>query len=51
MWFLMKTALSEKIKDVRISKRLTSSASCIVADEDEMSANLRRMLIDSGQSV
>jgi molecular chaperone HtpG len=47
----VKTALSEKIKDVRISKRLTSSASCIVADEDEMSANLRRMLIDSGQSV
>ena len=43
--------LKDRVKDVRFSKRLTSSASCIVADEDEMSANLRRMLIESGQSV
>lgn len=43
--------LKERVKDVRFSKRLTNSASCIVADEDEMSANLRRMLIESGQSV
>ena len=47
----IKDSLSDRVKDVRVSKRLTSSASCIVADDDEMSANLRRMLIDSGQSV
>ena len=47
----IKESLSDRVKDVRVSKRLTSSASCIVADDDEMSANLRRMLIDSGQSV
>ncbi|MAV29087.1 MAG: molecular chaperone HtpG [Legionellales bacterium] len=45
------TVLKERVKSVRLSKRLTSSASCIVADEDEMSVNLRRMLIESGQSV
>ena len=43
--------LKDRVKSVRTSKRLTSSASCIVADEDEMSVNLRRMLIESGQSV
>ena len=47
----VETVLKERIKSVRLSKRLTSSASCIVADEDEMSVNLRRMLIESGQSV
>ena len=46
-----KEVLKDRVKDVRLSKRLTSSASCIVADEDEMSVNLRRMLIESGQSV
>jgi molecular chaperone HtpG len=45
------TVLKDRVKSVRLSKRLTSSASCIVADEDEMSVNLRRMLIESGQSV
>ena len=43
--------LKDRVKEVRFSKRLQSSASCIVADEDEMSVNLRRMLIESGQSV
>tara|TARA_B100001989_G_scaffold253143_1_gene238396 strand:- start:696 stop:2630 length:1935 start_codon:yes stop_codon:yes gene_type:complete len=43
--------LKDRVKEVRFSKRLKSSASCIVADEDEMSSNLRRMLIESGQSV
>lgn len=46
-----KEVLKDRVKDVRLSKRLTSSASCIVADEDEMSVNLRRMLIESGQTV
>lgn len=47
----VKSVLSDRVKEVRLSKRLTSSASCIVADDDEMSANLRRMLLESGQSV
>ena len=46
-----KEVLKDRVKDIRFSKRLTNSASCIVADEDEMSTNLRRMLIESGQSV
>ncbi|MEE3003367.1 MAG: molecular chaperone HtpG [Pseudomonadota bacterium] len=45
----VKTALGEKVKDVRVTSRLTNSPACLVADEQEMSANLKRMLRQSGQ--
>ena len=45
----MKAALGEKAKDVRITFRLTDSPACLVADENELSGNLLRMLKAAGQ--
>jgi len=47
----MKTALSEKAKEVRVTFRLTDSPACLVADEHELSGNLMRMLKASGQNA
>jgi molecular chaperone HtpG len=47
----MKTTLGDKVKDVRISHRLTDSPACLVVDEMDMSANLERMLKAAGQQV
>jgi molecular chaperone HtpG len=45
----MKTSLGDRVKDVRVTRRLTESAACLVADEHDMSANLARMLKAAGQ--
>jgi molecular chaperone HtpG len=47
----MKVALSEKAKDVRVTFRLTDSPACLVADENELSGNLLRMLKAAGQDA
>jgi molecular chaperone HtpG len=47
----MKAALSEKAKDVRVTFRLTDSPACLVADQNELSANLLRMLKAAGQTA
>ena len=47
----MKTSLADKAKDVRVSFRLTDSPTCLVADEDELSGNLVRMLKAAGQAA
>jgi molecular chaperone HtpG len=47
----MKGALGDKAKDVRVTFRLTDSPACLVADENELSANLVRMLKAAGQSA
>ena len=47
----MKSALGEQVKDVRVTFRLTDSPACLVADEDEMSGNLERLLKSAGQKV
>ena len=47
----MKSALSEKAQDVRITFRLTDSPACLVSGEDELSGNLLRMLKASGQAA
>ncbi|MFZ1180048.1 MAG: molecular chaperone HtpG [Herbaspirillum sp.] len=47
----MKTALSGKAKDVRVTFRLTDSPACLVADEHELSGNLLRMLKAAGQTA
>ena len=49
----MKAALGDKVKDVRVSKRLTESAVCLVNDA-VMDRNLERLLSrqkDSGVSI
>ncbi|MBX3661069.1 MAG: molecular chaperone HtpG [Burkholderiales bacterium] len=47
----MKKALEERVKDVRVTLRLTESPACLVADEHDMSASLQRMLKAAGQKV
>ena len=47
----MKTALSDKAQDVRITFRLTDSPACLVSGDDELSGNLLRMLKASGQAA
>jgi molecular chaperone HtpG len=45
----MKTLFGEKVKTVRTTKRLISSPCCVVADDNDMSNNLRRVLQEAGQ--
>ncbi|MFL6658979.1 MAG: molecular chaperone HtpG, partial [Massilia sp.] len=47
----MKSALGDKAKDVRVTFRLTDSPACLVADENELSGNLLRMLKAAGQNA
>jgi molecular chaperone HtpG len=47
----MKTVLVDKAKDVRVTFRLTDSPACLVADENELSGNLLRMLKAAGQNA
>ena len=47
----MKLTLGDKAKDVRVTFRLTDSPSCLVADENELSGNLMRMLKAAGQAA
>ena len=47
----LKSALGEKVKDVRLSRRLTESPSCLVADEHDIGGNLARILRSAGQKV
>jgi molecular chaperone HtpG len=41
---LVKLTLGDAVKDVRASSRLTDSAVCLVADEDQMDMHLERVL-------
>ncbi|WP_306397460.1 molecular chaperone HtpG [Telluria beijingensis] len=47
----IKGALGEKAKDVRVTFRLTDSPACLVADDNELSGNLLRMLKAAGQEA
>lgn len=47
----IKAVLGERVKEVRISQRLTTSPACLIADQGELSANLERMLKAAGQPV
>ncbi|MDY7548095.1 molecular chaperone HtpG [Glaciimonas sp. CA11.2] len=47
----MKTSLANKAKDVRVTFRLTDSPACLVADTNELSGNLMRMLKAAGQEA
>ncbi len=47
----MKSALGERVKDVRVSHRLTESPACLVVDEGALSGNLERILKAAGQNV
>ncbi|MBI4938319.1 MAG: molecular chaperone HtpG [Nitrosomonadales bacterium] len=44
-------SLADRVKEVRVTHRLTDSPACLVADEHDMSANLARMLKSAGQKT
>ncbi len=47
----VKAALGDKVKDVRVTYRLTDSPSCLVSDEHDPSGNLARLLKAAGQKA
>ena len=47
----LKEALAERVKDVRITNRLTDSPACLVADESDPGANLERIMKAMGQDA
>ncbi|SBT07452.1 molecular chaperone HSP90 family [Candidatus Accumulibacter aalborgensis] len=47
----VKKTLGDKVKDVRVTHRLTDSPSCIVADEYDIGGNLQRILKAAGQQA
>jgi molecular chaperone HtpG len=47
----MKEVLKDKVKDVRVTFRLTDSPACLISDENELSGNLLRMLKAAGQQA
>jgi molecular chaperone HtpG len=44
-------ALGDKVKEVRVTHRLTASPACLVSDQHGMSMNLERLLKAAGQKV
>ena len=47
----MQEVLGERVKEVRVSRRLTDSPSCLVTDEQDMAVHLQRLLKQAGQQV
>ena len=47
----VKEVLGDKVSEVRLTHRLTSSPACLVTGENDMSANLERILRSAGQHV
>ena len=47
----LKDNLKDKVKDVKISKRLTTSASCLVADENDMDMHLKKLMAANNQNI
>lgn len=47
----IKTELGDRVKEVRISHRLTDSPACLAVDENDMGAQMRKIMAASGQAV
>lgn len=47
----LKQALGDKVKEVKSTKRLISSPSCLVVDNNSMSIHMQRILQQAGQAV
>jgi len=47
----VKVSLGERVKDVRVTLRLTDSPACLVADSHDLGGHLERMLRAAGQKV
>ena len=47
----LKTALGDKVKDVRVSARLTDSPTCLVLEEYDMALHMQRLMKAAGHDV
>jgi len=47
----IRESLGDKVKDVRVTDRLTESPACLVSDQFDMSSNMERILKQAGQDV
>jgi len=47
----MKDALEERVNEVRVSKRLTDSPSCLVMGEQDMAVHMQQMLKQAGHEL
>ncbi|GAD01278.1 molecular chaperone HtpG [Agarivorans albus] len=47
----MKESLGDKVKDVRLTYRLTDTPSCIVVDDNDMSTQMQKLMQAVGQDV
>jgi molecular chaperone HtpG len=47
----IKASLAERVKEVRVTHRLTDSPACLVADEHDIGGNMARMLKAAGQKI
>ncbi len=47
----IKTVLADKVKDVKLSQRLTDSPACIVTDDQDMSSQMVKLMQSVGQEV
>ncbi|MAJ54700.1 MAG: molecular chaperone HtpG [Gammaproteobacteria bacterium TMED107] len=47
----IKTVLGDRVSEVRITHRLTDSAACLAIGEDDMGAQMRKIMEASGQSL
>ncbi|MFO7604595.1 MAG: molecular chaperone HtpG [Gammaproteobacteria bacterium] len=51
MFKQMKELLGDKVKEVRVSSRLTDSPSCLVVDEQAMAVSMQKLLKQAGHAV
>ena len=47
----MQKALGDKVKEVRVSHRLTSSPSCLVLEQQDMAMHMQKILQQAGHSI
>jgi molecular chaperone HtpG len=47
----IKTALGDRVKDVRLTHRLVDSPACVVFDENELTGHMQRLLKAAGQTL
>ncbi|MBF7073315.1 molecular chaperone HtpG [Glaciecola sp. MH2013] len=47
----VKTALGDKVEEVKFTHRLTDSPACIVADENGMTTQMAKLMASAGQAV
>ena len=47
----IRESLGTKVKEVRVSQRLTTSPSCLVVEEHDMAVNLQKLLKAAGHQI